>query len=161
MSTAFELAMPWWHFVWRGIGAYFIVLVLLRIVGKRSLGDMSTFDIIVLVLVGGTLRNSILGPDTSFEGGLIAVASILAADRILSWACARSTRLNRFVEGHPVVLVHEGELVQGSLERVDLPKAAFRRALHTAGLEDIKHVSTARLEPNGRITLIRTRISNG
>lgn len=155
MSTAFELAMPWWHFIWRGIGAYLAALAMMRIVGKRSFGDMSTFDIIVLVLVGGTLRNSIVGADTSFQGSLIAVAAILAADRALAWACTRSAWLNRLVEGRPTVLVHDGELVPGALERVSLPKAAFRRALHTEGLEDTKNISIARLEPNGRITLIR------
>jgi len=157
MNHAFELSMPWWQFVWRGVGAYLITLVMLRMVGKRSLGDMSTFDIIVLVLIGGALRNSIVGADTSFPGSFIAVASILACDRMLSWACARSTWLNRFVEGHPTVLVQDGELVPGSLERVNLPRAAFRRALHTAGLEDTTSISIARLEPNGRITLIRKR----
>lgn len=157
MNHAFELSMPWWQFVWRGVGAYLITLVMLRLVGKRSLGDMSTFDIIVLVLIGGALRNSIVGADTSFQGSFIAVASILASDRMLSWACARSARLNRFVEGRPTVLVQNGELVPGSLERVNLPKAAFRRALHTAGVEDTASISTVRLEPNGRITLIRKR----
>jgi len=154
MST-FELALPWWELVWRGIGAYLAALIMMRIVGKRSFGDMSTFDIIVLVLVGGTLRNSILGPDMSFPGGLIAVASILAADRILAWACTRSPWLNRLVEGHPTVLVHEGDIVPGSLESVSLPMAAFRRALHSAGMEDTRGIRTARLEPNGRITFIR------
>jgi len=154
MNT-FELALPWWEFIWRGIGAYLAALVMMRIVGKRSFGDMSTFDIIVLVLVGGTLRNTIVGPDSSFPGGLIAVASILAADRALAWACTRSPWLNRFVEGRPTVLVHDGEIVPGSLESVSLPKAAFRRALHAAGMEDARNISIARLEPNGRITLIR------
>ncbi|RDS80772.1 DUF421 domain-containing protein [Dyella monticola] len=158
MST-FVLAMPWWHFVLRGIGAYLALLIMLRIVGRHSFSDMSTFDIVVLVLIGGTLRNTIIGPDNSFQGGLIAVASILAADRVLAWLCTRSPRLNRLVEGKPTVLVHEGELVPGALERVSLPKAAFRRALHTQGLEDIQTISTARLEPNGRITLIRKRAS--
>lgn len=155
MSHAFELMMPWWYFVWRGVGAYVGVLVMLRIVGKRSFGDMSTFDVIVLVLIGGTLRASIVGPDTSFPGGLIAVASILATDRLVAWLCTRSPWLNRLVEGHPTVLVHDGELVPGALERVSMPKAAFRRALHSAGLEDTKSISIARLEPNGRVTLIR------
>lgn len=158
MST-FVLAMPWWHFVLRGIGAYFALLVMLRIVGKRSFGDMSTFDVVVLVLIGGTLRNTIIGPDNSFPGGLIAVASILVADRLLAWLCTRSTRLNRIVEGKPTVLVREGELVPSAFERVSLPEAAFRRALHTQGLEDIQTISTARMEPNGRITLIRKRSS--
>ena len=152
MST-FELALPWWEFVWRGIGAYLAALIMLRIVGKRSFGDMSTFDIIVLVLVGGTLRNTIVGPDISFPGGLIAVASILAMDRMLAWACTRSSWLNRVVEGHPTVLIRDGEIVPGSFESVSLPMAAFRRALHAAGMEDAKNVRIARLEPNGRITL--------
>lgn len=155
MHTAFELAMPWWYFVWRGMGAYLAVLAMMRVVGKRSFGDMSTFDVIVLVLVGGTLRTSIVGPDTSFIGGLIAVASILATDRVLAWACTRSAYLNRLIEGRPTILVHDGELVPGSLERANLPRAAFRRALHSAGLEDTESISIARLEPNGRITLIR------
>jgi uncharacterized membrane protein YcaP (DUF421 family) len=155
MNTAFEMAMPWWHFVWRGIGAYLAALIMMRIVGKRSFGDMSTFDIIVLVLVGGTLRSSIVGHDASFPGGLIAVASILATDRALAWACTHSPWLNRIVEGRPTVLVQDGELVPGSLESVSMPKAAFRRALHSAGLEDTKTISIARLEPNGRVTLIR------
>jgi uncharacterized membrane protein YcaP (DUF421 family) len=155
MSSAFEMAMPWWQFVWRGIATYLAAVFMMRIVGKRSFGDMSTFDIIVLVLVGGVLRNSIIGHDGSFQGGLIAVASMLAADRAVAWACTRSPWLNRFVEGRPTILVHDGELVPGSLERVSLPKAAFRRALHTEGLEDTKNISIARLEPNGRITFIR------
>jgi uncharacterized membrane protein YcaP (DUF421 family) len=157
MNTAFELAMPWWQFVWRGIGAYLAALIMMRIVGKRSFGDMSTFDIIVLVLVGGTLRSSIVGHDASFPGGLIAVASILAADRAVGWACTHSPWLNRIVEGHPTVLVQDGQLVPGSLERVCMPKAAFHRALHSAGMEakDTVSIRIARLEPNGRVTFIR------
>ncbi|GAB2560952.1 DUF421 domain-containing protein [Dyella jejuensis] len=155
MSHPFVLAMPWWHFVLRGIGAYIAILFMMRIVGKRSFGDLSTFDLIVLVLVGGTLRNSIVGPDTSFPGGIIAVASILAADRALAWICTRSTWINRVVEGRPTVLVHDGEVVPGALERVSMPAAAFRRALHAAGLEDVATISIARLEPNGRITVIK------
>lgn len=158
MST-FELAMPWWHFVLRGAGAYLAILIMLRIVGKRSFSDMSTFDIIVLVVVGGTLRNSIVGSDHSFPGSLIAIAAILATDRALAWMCTRSAWLNRVVEGHPTVLVHDGEVVPGALERVSLPPAAFRRALHAQGLEDAQSIRIARLEPNGRITLIRRRSS--
>lgn len=159
MHSAFELSMPWWDFVWRGAGAYLAALIMMRIVGKRSFGDMSTFDIIVLVLVGGTLRNSIVGGDQSFPGGLIAMAAILATDRTLAWACTRSPWLNRVVEGRPTVLVHDGELVPGALEKVSMPKAAFRRALHSEGLEDTKSISIARLEPNGRVTLIRKQHS--
>jgi uncharacterized membrane protein YcaP (DUF421 family) len=157
MHEIFGLSMPWWHFVLRGIGVYCGLLLLMRLSGKHSFGEMSAFDVIVLVLVGGTLRNSIVGGDTTFLGGLIGVAAILLADRVLAWICARYPKINRVVEGNPVLLVHHGALVPGALKRNSIPEAAFRRALHAAGLEDIQQVTTARIEPNGRITLTRRK----
>lgn len=155
MHELFGLSMPWWHFVLRGIGVYLGLLLLMRLSGKHSFGEMSAFDVIVLVLVGGTLRNSIIGGDDSFLGGLIGVAAILFADRMLAWICANHPRINRIVEGNPSFLVRHGEIVSGALKRNNIPEAAFHRALHAAGLEDTQEVLFARIEPNGRITLTR------
>jgi uncharacterized membrane protein YcaP (DUF421 family) len=81
MNNLSSLALPWRQFAVRVIFVYMALLVPLRISGKRSFGEMSAFDVIVLVLVGGTLRTSIVGMDTSFFGALIAVATIVATDR--------------------------------------------------------------------------------
>jgi len=155
MNLIQELSMPWWQFVVRGIAVYLALLCMMRLSGKRSFGEMSAFDLIVLMLVGGTLRTSIIGSDHSFLGGLIAVASILVADRALGWICSRSARVNRIVEGHPSVLVSNGSRVAGALRRCNLPEAAFERALRAHGLENETAVITARLEPNGKITVIK------
>ncbi len=155
MNSLLELSMPWWHFVLRGIAIYIILLCMMRLTGKRSFGEMSPFDVVVLILVGGTLRASIIGSDTSFFGGLISVAGILAADRSLAWICTRSAFVNRLVEGWPTILVSQGERLPGALRRSNLPEAVFERALHAAGLENETTIVTARLEPNGKITLIR------
>jgi uncharacterized membrane protein YcaP (DUF421 family) len=156
MNPLLELSMPWWHFVMRGVAIYIILLCMMRLTGKRSLGEMSPFDVVVLILVGGTLRTSIIGSDTSFLGGLISVSGILAADWVLAWICTRSAFVNRLVEGWPTILVHHGERLPDALRRCNLPEAVFERALHAAGLENETTVITARLEPNGKITLIRT-----
>jgi uncharacterized membrane protein YcaP (DUF421 family) len=155
MNPLLELSMPWWQFAVRGIAVYMILLGMMRLAGKRSFGEMSAFDVVVLTLVGGTLRTSIIGPDTSFPGALISVAGILAMDRGLAWICTRSAFINRLVEGWPAILARNGERMPEALRRCNLPDAVFDRALHTAGLEDEATIITARLEPNGKITLIR------
>jgi uncharacterized membrane protein YcaP (DUF421 family) len=114
MHSLFEMSSPWWTFVIRGALTYLGLLILMRLTGKRSFGHMSAFDLIVLVLVGGTLRTAIIGSDQGFFGPFIGIASILAADKILGWACARSESLNRVVEGQPAVLIREGHRCRGT-----------------------------------------------
>lgn len=155
MANLGSLALPWWAFVLRGFLVYLVLLLLLRMSGKRSFGEMSAFDVVVLVLVGGTLRTSIIGPDTSFLGALIAVATILATDKALAWVCTRSPRINRLIEGKPTFLVQNGERVPHALRKCNIPEAAFERVLHAHGKEDIHGIYNARLEPNGKVTLTK------
>lgn len=153
MTEFFRISMPWWHFALRGLAVYAALLLMMRLAGKRTFGEMSAFDVIVLVLVGGTLRTSIIGADTSFLGALIAVASILLAERLLAWICTRSSLINRLIEGYPTFIVREGKRVPRALSRCNVPEAAFERALHAHGREDLHDVVNVRLEPNGKITL--------
>ena len=155
MHSLLHLSEPWWHFALRGIVIYLTLLFMLRLTGKRSFGEMSAFDVVVLILVGSLMRTSIIGSDTSFFGGIIAVTGILAADRAMAWICTRSEFANRLLEGWPSILARNGRRSPEALRRCNLPEAVFERALHAAGLENEATVITARLEPNGRITLIR------
>jgi uncharacterized membrane protein YcaP (DUF421 family) len=155
MSDLFALSMPWWTFVLRGLATYAVLLLLMRMTGKRSFGEMSAFDVIVLVLVGGTLRTAIIGDDKGFLGPFIGVGSILAADKILGFLCARFPQLNRLVEGMPAILARDGLRDPKALRAQNVPDAAFDRALHGAGLEDESTIVLARLEPNGKITLVQ------
>jgi len=155
MNEWFELSEPWWHFAARGVLTYVGLLVLMRISGKRSFGEMSAFDVLVLVLVGGTLRTAIVGEDHSYLGAFIGVASILLANKGLAWLCTRMPRFNRLVEGLPAELVRDGRRDPVAMRKQDLPEAAFNRALHAAGMEDESSVVIGRLEPNGKITFVR------
>jgi uncharacterized membrane protein YcaP (DUF421 family) len=139
----------------RGAITYVGLLVLLRLSGKRTFGDMSAFDVIVLVLVGGVLRTAIIGEDKGVIGPFIGVASILIADKALAWACTRWPRLNRLIEGFPAILIRDGQRHHALLKAENIPDAALDRALHAAGLEDETSVRVARLEPNGKITVVR------
>lgn len=155
MTQAFELSAPWWTFVVRGAVTYLGLLVLMRWAGKRSFGEMSAFDVVVIALAGGTLRTSIIGDDTSFLGAFLGVASILATDKALAWICARSPTINRLIEGFPTLLIRDGKRDPAALRSQNLPEAALDRALHAAGVDHDDVIATGRLEPNGKITLVR------
>lgn len=155
MANAFELAAPWWTFVVRGAVTYLGLLVLMRLAGKRSFGEMSAFDVVIIALAGGTLRTAIIGDDQGLLGPFLGVGSILATDKALAWLCTRFPRVNRLVEGFPTLLIRNGKRDPDALRSQNLPDAALDRALHGAGIEDDADVRTGRLEPNGKITLIR------
>lgn len=157
MHELFQPSLPCWQFVVRGAIAYLGLLMLLRLTGKRSFGEMSPFDIVVLIMVGGALRSAMVGGDESLTGGFIVVATILVADKALGWLSARSALFNRILEGRSSVLAANGAQVPGALRRHDIAPAAFERELriHKAPLEAVQE---ARLEANGKITVsIRER----
>jgi uncharacterized membrane protein YcaP (DUF421 family) len=153
----FDLSMPWWEFALRGVTVYLVVLVMLRLTGKRSFGDLSAFDIVVLMVVGGSLRTAIIGKDASWLGPLIAVAAILMTNKAIGWLSARFPKFNRWVEGKPSILARDGLRDPRALRRHDVADAEFDRELHAAGLQDESNVVLAQLEPNGKITLIREK----
>jgi uncharacterized membrane protein YcaP (DUF421 family) len=84
MRDLIALSMPWWQFAVRGGLAYIGLLILMRLAGRRLFGEMSPFDIVVLIIVGGTMRTAIVAHDTSLLGPLIAVATILIIHRALA-----------------------------------------------------------------------------
>ena len=159
MNEIWVMSMPWWAFAVRGVVVYLGLLALLRLLGKRSLSDMSAFDIVVLILVGGTLRTAIVGSDTSMLGPAIGAVGILCTQKAITWTSARWPRFNRWIEGWPAVVIRDGRRDAGVLRRHDLSDTELDRALHAAGLSDESGVVVGRLEPDGRIALI-TRSSD-
>lgn len=155
MSDLWELSMPWWEFVLRGAASYIGLLILLRLSGKRSFGEMSPFDIVVLILVGGTLRSAIVGKDATLLGPFIAVTTILAVDKLLCLLSAWSPAFDRLMEGVPVVLARKGRIDQRELRRQTISRAAFERELRDHQAHDVGEVEQAILEPNGRISVFK------
>ena len=151
----FDLALPWWEFAVRGAACYLGLLILLRLAGKRSFGEMSPFDIVVLILVGGGLRSAMVGNDASLLGPLISVAAIIALDKLLSFIAAVVPAFDTFLEGHSAVLARKGRLLPGALRRHCISSGAFERELRVHGLRELGEVDEARIEANGRVTMLK------
>jgi len=156
MESFFPQTMAWWEFALRGIGCYLGLLLLLRMAGKRTFGEMSPFDIVVLILVGGALRSAMVGKDDSFLGLFIAVAAIVAIDKALGAIATRSPAFNCLFEGRSSLLIKQGRLVPGALRRHSIPEAAFERELRMHEARSVEEIEEAHLEANGRFTVLKS-----
>ncbi|MEO8366252.1 MAG: YetF domain-containing protein [Pseudoxanthomonas sp.] len=150
----FKLAMPWWAFVLRACIVYFILLAMIRASGKRTMGQFTPFDMLLVVLLGNAVQNALLGPDTSVGGGLLLATTLLALNWVVGLASARSARLEALVEGVPVLLARDGEVYKDVLRRELISRADFDKAMRESGVEDIEDIRMAVLETNGHITLV-------
>lgn len=156
-ESLFELAMPWWEFVLRAVIVYAVILVLVRMSGKRSVAQATPFDMILLVLLGNAVQNSLLGEDVSLVGGLLLAATLIALNYAVGWFTARLPRLRSVVEGEPVLLARNGEVLQRVLRRENVSPADFDEAMRRQGLRDHAQIECAWLESDGTVTLLKRR----
>jgi Predicted membrane protein len=116
---------------------------------------MSAFDVVIIALAGGTLRTAIIGDDPTMTGPFLGVGGILATHKLIAWVSTRFPFFNRWVEGFPAVIIKDGKRDEAVLRRQNIPDAALDRVLRGHGMEDEGEVLVGRLEPNGKITLVR------
>ena len=154
MDGAFDLAMPWWQFVLRAAAVYVVLLVLIRLSGKRTMGQFTPFDMLLIVLLGNAVQNALLGKDTSLAGGVLLAATLIAVNWMLGYITARSRRAERMIEGEPVVLARNGTLYERALKRELVSRADFDEAMRQQGCADIAEVRLALLETNGQISVV-------
>jgi uncharacterized membrane protein YcaP (DUF421 family) len=134
---------------------YVVVLTMVRVAGKRALGQFTPFDMLLLILLGNAVQNALLGQDTSLGGGLILAATLIVLNYFVGWVTTRSPAVERVIDGEPVVLARHGQVLHRVLQRELVSKADFARAMRDAGCENIDEVDLALLEINGHITFLR------
>jgi len=133
---------------------YLAILIGLRVAGKREIGQMTVFDLVVLLLIANAVQNAMVGPDTSLLGGVLAAAVLLVMNALVAQLRLRSPRLRRFVEGTPTLLVLHGEVIQEHLNREGLDQETLETALREHGVADVSEVEMAVLEIDGSISVV-------
>jgi uncharacterized membrane protein YcaP (DUF421 family) len=138
----------------RALLVYLALLVGLRIMGKRELGQMTVFDLVVILLIANAVQNAMVGADTSLQGGLIAAAVLLLVNRAVSTIAYRWTFWGRLLEGSPTVLVQDGQFVESRLRKEGLERGRIEMAMREHGIDDIDAVKLAVLETDGTISIV-------
>jgi uncharacterized membrane protein YcaP (DUF421 family) len=157
MESMFALSAPWWVFVLRATAIYALVMVLIRVSGKRAVGQFTPFDLVMLILIGNAVQNGINGGDNSLTGAAIMATTLIALNYGVAFITSRSRRVERIVEGEPVVLARNGKLFEGVLRRELVSRDDFREALRMNGIDDVAKVELALLETNGSISVVVKR----
>lgn len=149
----FETSVPWWEFIFRGLIVYVFLLVLLRLTGKRPIGQMSPFDLVLLLILSNAVQNSMNAGDNTLTGGIISATTLVAANHLVGVVTFKSRRLERLIEGRPQVLVHEGRLFEDVMRSSNITRRELDTTLREAGFFELKDVRLALLENNGKVSV--------
>src|ERR1700704_4312568 len=117
-----NLSLPWWEFVIRGLIVYVFLIGLLRLTGKRQIGQMATFDLVLLLVLSNAVQNAMNGGDNSVLGGIISAVTLVAANWLVGLLTYRHKAMEALVEGRPDVLVHNGKLFERALQHAKLTR---------------------------------------
>jgi uncharacterized membrane protein YcaP (DUF421 family) len=139
----------------RTSGLYFGLLVAMRIVGKRKVGQMAPSDIIVLLLIGDAAQNAMTGGETSFWGSIVAVFSLLLTDHVVAWLTFRFRWLEQFIEGRPLTLYRDNAFDDRTLRKEKITRQDLATALRAHGCDTLDGVREIVLEPNGMVSLLK------
>jgi uncharacterized membrane protein YcaP (DUF421 family) len=149
-----DLAIPGWNIALRTAAIYLVILIGLRLAGKREIGQMTVFDLAVLLLLANAVQNAMVGPDTSLTGGVLAAVVLLVLNAGVARLRLRWPRLRRLVEGSPTLLVLHGELITEHMRREGLDRETLEAALREHGVADVTGVEMAVLEIDGSISVV-------
>ena len=145
----FQLPLPILEKLARPVIVYLVLVVLLRIFGKRELAQLNPFDLVVLLSLSNTVQTAIIGDDNSVTGGIIGAFGLLAINWLVVRVLFRSPGLTRVLEGRADVLIRNGQIDSKALERESLTREELVEVIHRQGFESVDQVRICQLEPNG------------
>jgi uncharacterized membrane protein YcaP (DUF421 family) len=138
----------------RTVVVYLALVLLLRASGKRQLGQMTLFDLVVLLVISNAVQNAMVGPDTSLAGGLLAAATLVGLNWLVDRLELRSGWFRKRLTGSPTLLIHDGQLLEEHLSREGIDREEVMQALREHGVDHLGRVKLAVLEVDGTISVV-------
>jgi uncharacterized membrane protein YcaP (DUF421 family) len=134
---------------------YAVVLFGVRLSGKREVGQMTPFDLTLLLLISNAVQNAMTGPDTSLAGGVVAAATLLVLNYFVAEVSGANRRFRKLVQGQPSLLVHDGQIIASHLAKEHVSMDELQRALREHGIGSYHDVALAVLEVDGSISCLK------
>jgi uncharacterized membrane protein YcaP (DUF421 family) len=139
----------------RTAAIYLVVLVGVRLSGKREVGQMTPFDLTLLLLLSNAVQNAMTGPDTSLLGGVVAASTLLVLNYLIAEVSGGNRRFRRFVQGQPSLLVHDGEVIASHMAKEHVSMDELQRAMREHGVASLHDIALAVLEVDGSISCLK------
>jgi uncharacterized membrane protein YcaP (DUF421 family) len=134
---------------------YLLVLIGVRLSGKREVGQMTPFDLTLLLLLSNSVQNAMTGPDTSLSGGVIAACTLLLLNYLVADISGLNRRFRRLIQGQPSLLVHDGKVIESHLAKEHVSMDELHRALREHGINSVDQVALSVLEVDGSISCLK------
>src|SRR5260370_5244671 len=154
ITEIFNLGIPWTHLLIRAVLIYIAFFIGLRLFGKRELGQFTTFDLVLVLLVANALQPAITGPAQSVTGGVIFIAVLLIFKRAVALLRSRWLWFDALIEPPPTVVVQDGQIMQLALEKEGLSDTDVEMAIREHGVDKLSDVKQAVLENDGSISVV-------
>jgi uncharacterized membrane protein YcaP (DUF421 family) len=134
---------------------YIVVLAGVRLSGKREVGQMTPFDLTLLLLISNAVQNAMTGSDTSLLGGIVAAATLLVLNYFVAEVSGGNRRFRKFVQGQPSLLVHDGKVIAAHMAKEHVSMDELQRALREHGISSCSDVALGVLEVDGSISCLK------
>jgi len=139
----------------RAVIVYVFLLLALRLAGRRELAQMTSFDLVLLLVISNAVQNAMNGGDNSLGGGLVSAVTLVGVNWLLGYATWRWRRVERLIEGRPVRLITDGRIHMGALRKELLTVSELRSALRKQGVTRLTECTLVTLEPDGTLSVVR------
>ena len=135
---------------------YLYTLTLVRFLGKRGMGQLSPFEMVIIVALGSAVGDPMFTEELPLIDGVVVITVVVVLERLLVKLTEHNRRLERLIESTPVLLVRDGEIDSQSMDEEEISEAELFMALREAGIEHLGEIRFAFMEPNGRVSVFRT-----
>ena len=139
----------------RTAAIYVVVLAGVRLSGKREVGQMTPFDLTLLLLLSNAVQNAMTGPDTSLVGGIVAASTLLILNYFIADVSGANRRFRKFIQGQPSLIVHDGQVIEAHMAKEHVSMDELERAMREHGISDYHQVALAVLEVDGSISFLK------
>ena len=134
---------------------YLLVLAGVRLSGKREVGQMTPFDLTLLLLLSNSVQNAMTGPDTSLVGGMVAATVLLVLNYLIANLSGANRRFRKFIQGQPSMLIHDGQVIESHMAKEHVSMDELERAMRERGIADYHQVAIGVLEVDGSMSFLK------
>ncbi|MGI8415158.1 MAG: DUF421 domain-containing protein [Nakamurella sp.] len=150
----FVFQVPVLEKILRTVAVYALILLIFRWGGRRSMAQLSTMDLVVMLLLSNVVQNAVIGNDTSFVGGAIGAITLIVVNQLIDYLCYRSARMQLWFEGRSVEVVHDGTVVRPEIKRLGVRSSDLDRLVRLQNGNDIHEVQDGEMDPDGHLAIV-------
>jgi len=151
---------PYLDIIIRCIAVYLFMVLAIRFFGKKELSQLSTTDLVFIILISNSVQNSMVGSNSSLSGGIVAATILFCLNYLMKFLMYRSSSVKNLIEGKPVILIYHGKIDIAHLHQESISMDELEEAIREHGIDSYKSVKLAILEVDGNISVIADQVRN-